>query len=125
VADELAVWLNGVRVAVIERKRSRFRMAYTEDALARYQLGVPLLSLSLPLTEERYPQGVVRAFLDGLLPEGEARKAVARDFGVRENDTYGLIRALGRDCAGALVIQPASEAAPAQPTTRTAERLSA
>ena len=119
-----AVWLSGVRVAVVGRERSRFRMVYTQDALARDELGVPLLSLSLPLTEERYPQGVVRAFLDGLLPEGEARKAVARDFGVRENDTYGLIRALGRDCAGALVIQPADEPAPAQPTTLTAERLS-
>jgi serine/threonine-protein kinase HipA len=124
VADELAVWLNGIRVAVIDRERGRIRMAYTDDALARYELGVPLLSLSLPLTKERYPQGVVRAFLDGLLPEGDARRVVARDFGVRENDTYGLISALGRDCAGALVIRPAYEPAPVQPTTLTAEPLS-
>jgi serine/threonine-protein kinase HipA len=121
MADQLAVWLNGVRIAVVER---RLRMAYTDDALERYQLGVPLLCLSLPLRDEPFPQGVVRAFLDGLLPEGEARRAVAREFGVRENDTFGLIQALGRDCAGALVIQPVDEPAPAQPTTRTAEHLS-
>ncbi len=121
MAGELAVWLNGVRIAVIER---RLRMAYTDDALERNQLGVPLLCLSLPLRDEPYPQGVVRAFLDGLLPEGAARRTVARDFGVRENDTFGLIQALGRDSAGALVIQPIDEPAPTQPTTRTAERLS-
>lgn len=121
MAEELAVWLNGVRIAVIER---RLRLTYTDDALQRYELGVPLLCLKLPLRDETYPQGVVRAFLDGLLPEGEARRVVARDFGVRENDTFGLIQALGRDCAGALVIQPAGEPAPAQPTTLTAERLS-
>jgi serine/threonine-protein kinase HipA len=121
MAEELAVWLNGTRIAVVDR---RLRMAYTDDALRRYQLGVPLLCLSLPLRDEPYPQGVVRAFLDGLLPEGAARRTVARDFGVRENDTFGLIQALGRDSAGALVIQPVDDPTPAQPTTRTAEPLS-
>lgn len=123
MADELAVWLDNLRVAVIERDRSRIRMSYTRDALERFDLGTPLLSLSLPLTEEHYPQGVVRAFLDGLLPEGESRRAIAREVGVRENDTFGLIRAIGRDCAGALVVQPADEPPPGRPTTLTAERL--
>lgn len=124
MADQLAVWLNGVRVAVIDQERSRLRLEYTEDALDQHPLGTPLLSLSLALRRERYTHGVVRPFLDGLLPEGEARQAVARDFSVGTDDTYGLIRALGRDCAGALVIQPVDEASPPPPTTLTAERLS-
>ncbi len=123
MAEELAVWLHGVRIAVVQRDRGRLRMTYTRDALDRYELGTPLLSLSLPLTAESYPQGVVRAFLDGLLPEGEPRRIIARDFGIRENDTFALVAALGRDCAGALVMQPADEPPPAQPTTQTAERL--
>src|SRR5207249_953660 len=93
---------------------------YTQDALQRYPLGLPLLSLSLPLAERRYPNAVVRAFLDGLLPEGDARNAVAADFDLLASDTYGLIRELGRDCAGALVIQPDDEPPPGQPTTLTA-----
>ncbi len=121
MVDELAVWLNGVRVAVIER---RLRMAYTKDALDQFAPGVPVLSLSLPLTAKPYPQGVVRAFLEGLLPEGDSRNAIAAALDLKARDTYGLIRALGRDCAGALVIQPADEPAPSQPTTLTAERLS-
>ena len=40
------------------------------------------------------------------------------------SDTYGLIRALGRDCAGAVVIQPADDPALAHPTTLTAQLLS-
>lgn len=123
MADELAVWLHGVRVAVVQRDRGRLRMTYTRDALDGYELGTPLLSLSLPLTAESYPQGVVRTFLDGLLPEGEPRRIIAREFGIRENDTFALVAALGRDCAGALVLQPAGEPPPAQPTTQTAERL--
>jgi HipA-like protein len=73
MADELAVWLYGECVATIDRKRRRPRLAYTEQALGRYDLGTPLLSLSLPLATERYTQGITRPFLDGLLPEGEPR----------------------------------------------------
>lgn len=124
MADELAVWLYGERVSVIDRERDRPRLAYTEEALRRYPLGTPLLSLSLPVSSRRYTQGIVRPFLDGLLPEGESRKSIARDVHVPERDTYGLIRALGRDCAGAVVIQPAEDPAPPAPTTTTAEPLS-
>ena len=124
MADELAVWLYGVRVAIIDRDRDRPRLSYTEDALSRYPLGTPLLSLSLPVGTRRYTQGIVRPFLDGLLPEGESRKSIARDVHVSERDTYGLIRALGRDCAGAVVIQPADDPPPPAPTTATAELLS-
>lgn len=123
MADELAVWLYGERVATIDRKRGRPRLAYTEEALDRYDLGTPLLSLALPIGTERYTQGVTRPFLDGLLPEGEPRKSIARDLGLRPHDTYGLIEALGRDCAGAVVIQPLDDPPPAIATTATAERL--
>lgn len=124
MADELAVWLYGERVATVDRKRGRPRLAYTEEALGRYDLGTPLLSLSLPVSTERYTQGVTRPFLDGLLPEGEPRKSIARDLGLRADDTFGLIEALGRDCAGAVVIQPLEDPPPRTPTTATAERLS-
>ncbi len=124
MSSELSIWLYGIRVASIQQERGRLRLSYTEEALGRYPLGAPLLSLSLPLTPQRYTHGVVRPFLDGLLPEGEARQAAANDFNVLREDTYGLIRALGRDCAGALVIQPADAPVPLPPTTLTAERLS-
>ena len=72
MADELTVWLYGMQVAVIDRDRDRPRLRYTEDALSRYPLGTPLLSLSLPVDTRRYTQGSVRPFLDGIFPEGES-----------------------------------------------------
>lgn len=121
--DDLAVWLYGERVALVDRARGRPRLTYTPEALDRWALGTPLLSLALPVASRRYPQGVVRSFLDGLLPEGEPRKLIARDFGLQPEDTYGLIRALGRDCAGAVVIQPAEDPPPPKPTIAAAEKL--
>lgn len=107
MSDALAVWMYGVRVAVVERRRTqRLRLTYTDAALEQYPLGAPLLSLRLPVTTAGYPHGVVSSFLDGLLPEGDARRAIADDLDVRASDTYALIEALGRDCAGALVILP-------------------
>jgi serine/threonine-protein kinase HipA len=123
VADELAVWLYGKRVATVDRERGRPRLVYTGEALSRYALGTPLLSLSMPIGDRRYTQGIVRPFLDGLLPEGESRKSIARDAAVRADDTYGLIRELGRDCAGAVVIQPADDPPPPPANTLTAQAL--
>jgi serine/threonine-protein kinase HipA len=123
VADRLAVWLYGDVVALTEEERGRIRLTYTGAALERYPLGFPLLSLSLPLTAERYTDGVVRPFLDGLLPEGAPRRAIADDLNLKASDTFGLIRALGRDCAGAVVIQSTDDPPPPLPTTVAAEQL--
>ena len=123
--EQLAIWLYGGQIAVVERERKgRLRLSYTDDALASYEGGTPLLSLALPLTRDRYPNGVTRAFLDGLLPEGEPRRAIAADLDLPASDVFGLLAALGKDCAGALVIQPRDDPSPPLPTTRTAEPLS-
>jgi serine/threonine-protein kinase HipA len=123
MGDGLAIWLYGDRVALVEQEQRRLRLSYTHAALTRYPLGLPLLSLSLPLSPRRYPNDVVRAFLDGLLPEGDARSAVAAEVDLLASDTYGLARALGRDCAGALVIQPDDESPLPRPSTADAEPL--
>jgi serine/threonine-protein kinase HipA len=123
VPDELAVWLNDVCVATITEARGRLALAYTDGAFARFPLGAPVLCLALPMIRQRYTHGAVRPFVDGLLPEGEARRAVASDLGLSRDDAYGLIGALGRDCAGALVIQPADDPPPRRPTVRSAEEL--
>jgi serine/threonine-protein kinase HipA len=125
MAKGLAVWLYGAQIAVIDQDRQhRPRLTYTPDALTRYEAGTPLLSLSLPVRDERFSRAVVLAFLDGLLPEGDTRRAIAEDLRLRADDTYGLIEALGRDCAGAIVVQPLDEAAPPPSTTARAEPLS-
>lgn len=58
------------------------------------------LSLSLPLNEIRYSGEQSRPYFEGLLPEGDARDAIARRLGVSKNSSSKLLKALGRDCAG-------------------------
>ena len=124
MSDRLAIWLNGTKVAVVEQERRRMRLQYTSEAIQTFPAGAPLLSLQLSVTGERFPNGAVRSFLDGLLPEGDARRLIAQDLGLRADDTFALARALGRDCAGALVIQPDADEPPPPASTLTAEPLS-
>ncbi len=126
MAEELAVWLYGMNVVYLTETDNI-------DSPAHLHIGSPfpdtrrvrpLLLLTLPVRPERFTQGVVRSFLDGLLPEGDTRRFAAADLRLRADDTAGLIGELGRDCAGALVIQPGDEVAPPPPTSLTAEQLS-
>jgi serine/threonine-protein kinase HipA len=124
MGNSLAIWLYEKKVAIIELERRRMRLRYTPEAIQTFPAGAPLLSLQLTVRQERFPTGVVRSFLDGLLPEGDARRLIAEDLSLRADDTFALAGALGRDCAGALVIQPDDEGAPPPPTTLTAEPMS-
>ena len=45
MAEALGIWLHGFRVAVVTSERGRLRLSYTAEALRRYALGTPLLSL--------------------------------------------------------------------------------
>ena len=62
------------------------------------------LSLSLPITESRYPGILAQPYFEGLLPEGEARYAIARRLGIPQTSSVKLLRALGRDCVGDISI---------------------
>ncbi len=124
MADALAIWLNGLHVAVVERERKgRLRLHYTDEAQETFEGGTPVLSLDLPLTARSYPNARARAFLDGLLPEGEPRRVIAEELDLPASDVFGLLAILGRDCAGALVIQPADDPHPQPPSIASAEPL--
>lgn len=62
------------------------------------------ISLSLPLGRKTLSPADSRPFFEALLPEGVAREQIASQLRLATSDSYGLLAALGRDCAGALQI---------------------
>ncbi|MFQ5689391.1 MAG: HipA domain-containing protein [Gemmatimonadota bacterium] len=76
---------------------------YGDRALAepeRYRL-----SVSLPVRQEAYrSQG--RNFFDNLLPEGDAREALAVATKFDRSDVAGLLGEVGGECAGAVSLWP-------------------
>jgi len=104
----LSVYLRGRPVGSLERTGpSRYRFVYSkaatqgdrDDPMAR-------LSASLPLREERFKPSESAPFFEGLLPEGAVRATIAGKLGLSEANGFGMLAALGADCAGAVTILP-------------------
>jgi serine/threonine-protein kinase HipA len=64
------------------------------------------ISLSLALRAEPYAGAVARNWFANLLPEGAARQHLAAQFGLTVQDDFGLLGAIGRECAGAVSLWP-------------------
>jgi serine/threonine-protein kinase HipA len=105
---ELAVWLYGTKVGTLSSARAdHLRFDTTIDALERWGEGATVLSVAVPFSNEtRPPADRLRAFFNGLLPEGAARDTLARRHNLRPRDVIGLLRELGEDCAGAVMALP-------------------
>ena len=126
MAETLGIWLDGLQVATVDRDgKGRLSLSYTRAAKDAFDGGTPVLSVSLPVGPARFANQQSMAFLDGLLPEGEPRRAVAAELDVAASDVFALLAALGRDCAGALVIGPLDHPAQQDSNLTSAKRLSA
>lgn len=104
----LSVFLRGKPVGLLERTGpSRYRFAYSKDAIqGNWSDPMARLSASLPLREERFKPSDSAPFFEGLLPEGAVRATIASKLGISEANGFGLLAALGADCAGAVTVLP-------------------
>jgi serine/threonine-protein kinase HipA len=95
----LGVHWDSEEVGRLERASGRSR----EYAFHYTQASRPI-SLSLPVSQERFSPAESRPFFEALLPEGAVREQIASQLKLAASDSYGLLAELGRDCAGALQI---------------------
>lgn len=104
--------LYGTRVVatLTQEPNGTLALEYLPDIVARVPEGTPLISIALPVRSVPYRGDPVRAFCDGLLPEGEVRERLAGRLGLSTSNTFGLLEAFGRDCAGALSLVPEAQA---------------
>jgi serine/threonine-protein kinase HipA len=81
----------------------RGRLTFRYDAAWRADPGAHPLSVSMPLATERHDHDVVEPFLQGLLPDSrDVLERWARRFGVSPSGPFGLLTAVGEECAGAV-----------------------
>jgi serine/threonine-protein kinase HipA len=97
--SELVVYLSGRRAGRLIRKdNGNLQFRYDPDYAG------PAISQALPVQRDAHPHAVCRAVFGGLLLEGEAREALARNLGVSVGNDYALLGELGGDCAGAITL---------------------
>jgi serine/threonine-protein kinase HipA len=111
MAEVLEVRWGDVAVGELARDGGQITFTYSSVALER-DLAI---SSSLPPRREPYVEADLKPFFDGLLPEGSARDRISDELRLPTTDYFSLLRELGRDCAGALVIIPIQENSPEVP----------
>lgn len=67
------------------------------------------ISCSLPLQQETFDRKKCRAFFEGILPEQDQRKIIARNLGISDKNDFSMLEKIGGECAGALSFLPAGE----------------
>jgi serine/threonine-protein kinase HipA len=110
--DGLDVYMHGAIAGILERRsQARLRFTYDEDWVAEAR---PPLSLSLPVRSQPFDHDECSPFFEGLLPEGDFLKAIARTLHVSATNPFQLLNELGGECAGAISVAPAGGPEPGQ-----------
>jgi serine/threonine-protein kinase HipA len=104
MTQDLDVYLNGKPAGVIEARRdAKLCFRYTADYLASVK-PIPLFP-PFPLQQEAFGPALTLSMFEGLLPGNDiVRRELERTYNLAKNDVWGLLGAVGRDCAGALSI---------------------
>jgi serine/threonine-protein kinase HipA len=98
----VTVWYRGSPVGNLRPDgRGGFLFSYTDDWISRAD-AFPV-SLSVPL-EDAVDQDKADAYFSNLLPEGPGKERLCRQLGISPDNRYEMLKAIGGDCAGALVI---------------------
>lgn len=108
MVHELAVWLFSQQVGSLSLQDGRLRFCYAAQWLS--QTNAMPLSASLPLQEAAFDDRAARPFFAGLLPEGQLRRLIARQFQVSGQNDFALLNHLGGECAGAVTFLPPGQA---------------
>ncbi|MBB1029598.1 type II toxin-antitoxin system HipA family toxin [Dietzia sp. SLG310A2-38A2] len=103
---QLVVLLSGEKLGTLtEDHHGKHWFAYDLDGPERS------LSLSMPRRLQPWGPQQVEPFLDGLLPDNQAaRNEIARLYDAVAGNTFSLLAAVGRDCAGAVQFLPPDKA---------------
>ncbi len=99
MSERLAVWLHDQRVGTLLREP---RGGVRFDA----QEGAANLTVSPMGAETPWSKAFSRDWFEGLLPEEGQRTTAERNHGVARGDTFGLLAAIGWECAGAVSVMP-------------------
>lgn len=109
----LALYLNNKHTADILLIEDSLQFHYSEEWQRKGYPLSPHLRLNNVIPREN-----VERFLRNLLPEGNGLDELLRSFHLSKYNTFGLIRALGKDISGALIVLASNEKIPLDPIFR-------
>ena len=104
----LEVWLLEQHAGTLRLNQGQLTFQY--NALWLKRPGSMPLSQRLPLQAEPFADQECRPFFAGLLPEGQLRQRLAQQCQISRSNDFGLLAAIGGDCAGAVSLKAGDQA---------------
>lgn len=105
--EALNVYLSGRFAGVLSRDDAgRLSFRYDSEYLAS---GYEAISVTLPLSAEPYQERDIMAFFSNLLPDEGVRRTIAEILRLPFEDTFGILKEIGGDCAGAIAFWEAGK----------------
>lgn len=102
--NSLNVWVGDTLAAILSEENNTFSLAYTAAWNAQGYSFSPHLPLNVLSSG-----AAVRNFFSNLLPEGQLLEGLSQAYQVSQFDVFGILRKVGEDCAGALIISDLEE----------------
>ena len=110
--DRLIAWMNGERVGTLTRQKNGAHLFQYDASWLSNPLARPL-SLSLPLQYPTIASVSVINFFDNLLPDNpRVRERILNRYRAKSMQPFDLLREVGRDSVGAVMLLPEEAAAP-------------
>ncbi|MDP2138828.1 MAG: type II toxin-antitoxin system HipA family toxin [Candidatus Didemnitutus sp.] len=110
MSSSLIVWMNGQRVGVWTQARGSATFQYDPAWAAAPNRRRVSLSLDFQPGNAEHKGAVVTDYFDNLLPDSEPiRQRLQSRFGTESRQAFDLLKAIGRDCVGAVQLLPEGE----------------
>lgn len=111
MSRDLDIYLGDQRAGTLAQDDTgALTFLYTKDYLGTTK--PQIISVSMPLRDQPYPDRITRPYFSGLLPDERARQRLASALGVSEGNAFGLLEIIGGECAGALSLYPTGQKPP-------------
>lgn len=98
-----AVYIQNKRAGLIRETDQGYEFFYEKEYLESDH-ALPV-SLTLPLSQEKYESNTLFPFFDGLIPEGWLLRVVERNWKIDGRDRFGLLLVACIDCIGDVRIE--------------------
>lgn len=100
----LNVFLHDVFVGKLCYQQGKLSFSYDTGYLLLPQ--AKPISISMPLSNNSFEHHIVSTFFSGLLPDEGVRFRLAKYLHLSEKNIFGLLDAIGGECAGAISVYP-------------------
>lgn len=99
------VFVRNVYAGVLSETDEGYSFAYDQEYIKREDASA--VSLTMPISKEKYISKTLFPFFDGLIPEGWLLNVVSRNWKIDQNDRFGLLLVACKDGIGNVSIKEA------------------